>query len=169
MEHRIYLTDLHAYNNGALIGDWVEITEFDRNKHNFNEICRRCGIKDGHEFFITDYESPFDIDEYIDPETLYRLSDLLKDPILDDDEISAVCDSTGDLEEQIQHLEKRDFTFFKDVRPSAKNLGMIVMENLGELDSNDWKSQYFDYEAFGEALLADDWEQLKRGYIRFDN
>lgn len=168
MEHRIYLTDLHAYNNGELIGDWVNIEEFDRQKHNFGEICRRCGIKDGHEFFVSDWESSFNIGEYCDAEDLYRISEILHKNF-SDDEISAVCESTDDLEEQIQHLEKCDFTFIGDDRPSAKNLGMIVMEELGELDSNDWKSQYFDYEAFGEALLADDWEQLKHGYIRFDN
>lgn len=36
MEHRIFLTDLHAYNNGALIGDWVDISEFDRDDDNFS-------------------------------------------------------------------------------------------------------------------------------------
>lgn len=169
MEHRIFLTDLHAYNNGALIGDWVDISEFDRNKHNFGEICRRCGIKDGHEFFISDWESSFNIGEYCDAEDLYRISDLLKAPLLDDDEINAVCECTDDLDEQIQHLEKCDFTFFEDDRPSAQNLGMIVMENLGELNSNDWKSDYFDYERFGEDLLSENWTQLKNGYISFDN
>jgi hypothetical protein len=169
MEHRIFLTDLHVYNNGALIGDWVNIEEFDRQKHNFGEICRRCGIKDGHEFFISDWESPFNIGEYCDVEDLYRISDLLKAPLLDDDEINAVCECTDDLDEQIQHLEDRDFVFYKDDRPSARNLGVILMEEFGELKSNDWKSDYFDYERFGEDLLSDDWEQLKHGYIRFDN
>lgn len=169
MEHRVYLTDLHAYNNGALIGDWVDITEFDRNKHNFSEIARRCGIKDGHEFFISDWESPFNIGEYCDYEYLYRLSDLLLDPAFDDEVLNAVCEATDDLEEQIQHLEKMDFIFIADYYPSAKNLGWIYMDELGELDPNDWKSQYFDYEAFGKALLNDDWDQLKHGYIRFDN
>lgn len=59
MEHKIFLTDLHAYNNSALIDDWVNIEEFDRQKHNFGEICRCCGIKDSHEFFISDWEKPF--------------------------------------------------------------------------------------------------------------
>lgn len=45
MEHRIFLTDLHAYNNGALIGDWVDISDFDRDDDNFSQICERCGIK----------------------------------------------------------------------------------------------------------------------------
>lgn len=43
------------------------------------------------------------------------------------------------------------------------------MEELGELKSNDWKANYFDYERFGEDLLREDWTQLKNGYIRFDN
>lgn len=168
MEHRIFLTDLHAYNNGALIGDWVNIEEFDRQKHNFGEICRRCGIKDGHEFFITDYESSFNISEFCDAEDLYRISKILQSN-LDDNEIEAVCESTDDLDEQIQHLEDRDFVFYQDNRPSPKNLGMIFMEELGELKSNDWKANYFDFERFGEDLLHEDWTQLSNGYIRFDN
>ena len=37
MEHKIFLTDLHAYNNGALIGDWVDISDFDRDDDNFSQ------------------------------------------------------------------------------------------------------------------------------------
>lgn len=169
MEHRIFLTDLHAYNNGSLIGDWVDVSEFDRDKDNFTQICERCGIKDGHEFFISDYESSFEIGEYCDAEDLYRISDLLKAPLLDDDEINAVCECTDDLDEQIQHLEDRDFVFYKDDRPSPENLGRILMEELGELKSNDWKADYFNYERFGEDLLQENWTQLKNGYICFDN
>lgn len=165
MEHRIYLTDLHAYNNGALIGDWVNIEEFDRQKHNFGEICRRCGIKDGHEFFISDYESSFDIDEYSDSDTLYRLADVINS--CDDDYIQAVCDYTCDLEEQIQHCEDEDLDFFPSDDPGYEDLAHTVLDEMGELDPTDWKSSYFNYEAYGRDLvLGGDFTIVSKGYIR---
>lgn len=167
MKHRIFLTDLHAYNNGALVGDWVNIEEFDRQKHNFGEICRRCGIKDGHEFFISDYESSFNIYicEYIDSETLYRLSEVISS--CDDDYIQAVCDYTCDLEEQIQHCENEDLDFIYSDNPSYEDLGYSIMEEMGGLAADDWKSRYFDYEAFGrDLILSGDYTIVSNGYIR---
>lgn len=167
MEHRIFLTDLHAYNNGALVGDWVNIEEFDRQKHNFGEICRRCGIKDGHEFFISDYESSFNICicEYIDSETLYRLSEVISS--CDDDYIQAVCDYTWDLEEQIQHCEDEDLDFFPSDDPGYEDLASTILNEMGEIDPNDWKSSYFNYEAYGRDLvLGGDFTIVSNGYIR---
>lgn len=165
MEHKIFLADLHEYNNGRLVGDWIDITDFNRDDDNFLQICERCGIKDGHEFFISDYESSFDISEYIDPETLYRLSDVISS--CDDDYIQAVCDYTCDLEEQIQHCEDEDLDFIPSDDPSYEDLGYSIMVEMGDLDPSDWKSEYFDYEAFGHDLvLGGDYTIVSNGYIR---
>lgn len=167
MEHKIYLTDLNAYNNGALIGDWVDITEFNRDDDNFSQICERCGIKEGNEFFITDYESSFDIDEYIDSETLYRLSEVIS--LCSDDYIQAVCEYCCDLEEQIQHCEDEDLVFIPSDDPSYEDLAYSILEETGELDPKDWKSSYFDYEAFGRDLvMSGDYTIISNGYIRND-
>lgn len=167
MEHKIFLTDLHEYNNGRLVGDWVDITDFNRDEHNFNEICKRCGIKEGNEFFITDYESSFDIDEYIDSETLYRLSEVISS--CSDDYIQAVCEYCCDLEEQIQHCEDEDLVFIPSDDPSYEDLAYSILEETEELDPNDWKSSYFDYEAFGRDLvMSGDYTIVSNGYIRND-
>lgn len=167
MEHRIFLTDLYAYNNGALIGDWVDISEFDREKHNFNDICRRCGIKDGHEFFVTDYESFFNVGEYIDSETLYRLSNVIN--TCDDDYIQAVCEYCCDLDEQIKHCEDKDLDFIPSDDPSYEDLAYIILEEAGGLDPKDWKSIYFDYESFGrDLILGGDYAIVSNGYIRLN-
>lgn len=165
MINKIFLTDLHEYNNAELIGDWVHIEEFDRQKHNFGEICRRCGIKKGHGVFITDYESSFDISEYIDAETLYRLSDVISS--CDDDYIQAVCEYCCDLEEQIKHCEDEDLEFIPSNDPSYKDLAYSILEETDDLDPDDWKSRYFDYEAFGRDLvLGGDYTMVSNGYIR---
>lgn len=165
MEHKIFLTDLHAYNNGALIGDWVDITDFNRDEHNFNEICKRCGIKEGNEFFISDYESSFEIGEYCDAETLYRLADVINS--CSDDYIQAVCEYCCDLEEQIKHCEDEDLEFIFSNDPSYEDLAYSIMIEMGDLDPSDWKSEYFDYEAFGRDLvLGGDYTMVSNGYIR---
>lgn len=165
MEHRLYLTDLHAYNNGALIGDWVDISEFNRDDDNFSQICERCGIKKGNEFFISDYESSFDIGEYIDLETLYRLADVINS--CDDDYIQAVCEYCCDLEEQIKHCEDEDLQFIPSDDPSYEDLAYSILEETGDLDPDDWKSSYFDYEAYGRDLvLGGDFTIVSNGYIR---
>lgn len=167
MEHKIFLTDLHEYNNGRLVGDWVDITDFNRDEHNFNEICKRCGIGEDHEIFITDYESSFCfyISDYIDAETLYKLSDVINS--CDDDYIQAVCEYCCDLEGQIQHCEDEDLDFFPSDDPGYEDLAHTVLDEMGELDPNDWKSSYFNYEAYGRDLvLGGDYTMVSNGYIR---
>lgn len=51
--------------------------------------------------------------------------------------------------------------------PSYEDLAYSIMEEMGDLDSSDWKSQYFDYEAFGRDLvLGGDYTMVSNGYIR---
>lgn len=69
----IYITDLAAYNNGYLIGDWVALPmDEDNLKTKITEIlatgAEACGDAEHEEIFITDYESDFiKVSEYDDP------------------------------------------------------------------------------------------------------
>ena len=76
----IYITDLAAYNNGHLIGEWVSLP-MSKNDLNLKiseillrgtEVCNKDEIHE--EFFITDYECDFmEIGEYDD---IYNLNDI---------------------------------------------------------------------------------------------
>lgn len=55
---RIYLTNLGKYNEGELVGEWVDLPI---EKENLQEVFKRIGIdgKQYEEYFITDYECDF--------------------------------------------------------------------------------------------------------------
>jgi hypothetical protein len=76
----IYITDLAAYNNGYLIGEWISLP-MSKNDLNLkiSEILligtEACNGNEIHEeFFITDYECDFmKIGEYDNP---FKLNDI---------------------------------------------------------------------------------------------
>ena len=79
---RIYITDLEAYNNGHLIGEWYEFPMNTKLLAESVEDVLREGkmiCEDEHfheEYFITDYESDiFKIDEY---EDIFKLNEKVK-------------------------------------------------------------------------------------------
>ena len=72
----IYLTNLGKYNEGELIGEWVQLPVSD---DELNEVLERIGISEQpdekgsyyEEYFMTDYDSDLgiQIDEY---ESIFR-------------------------------------------------------------------------------------------------
>lgn len=60
MKTEIFLTDLTAYVNGVLKGEWIDLSDVS----NTEEALELANIPKNHEFFITDYEACFKIDEY---------------------------------------------------------------------------------------------------------
>ncbi|WP_434579755.1 antirestriction protein ArdA [Sulfurimonas sp. NW15] len=75
---RVYLTDLQAYNEGHLVGKWLELpmSSFELAQA-LSEVLNEgeaVSGTDGHEeLFITDYEAEITIDEYDD---IYKLNEL---------------------------------------------------------------------------------------------
>ena len=74
----IYLTDLQAYNEGNLVGKWIQLplTEFELSQA-ISEVLTEgetiCDSEDHEEIFITDYESDYSIEEY---DNVYKLNEL---------------------------------------------------------------------------------------------
>ena len=81
----IFLTDLQAYNEGHLVGRWLELplTDFELQQA-LSEVLTEgeaiSGSEDHEEYFITDYEwirdELFDIDEY---HNIHQLNQQLQD------------------------------------------------------------------------------------------
>ena len=76
---RIYITDLEAYNNGHLVGSWLDLPmDEELLAVAMEEVLYRgrneCKDKHHHEeLFITDYEADITISEY---DNIYRLNEL---------------------------------------------------------------------------------------------
>lgn len=61
---RVFLTNLGKYNEGELVGKWVDIDE-NSTMDDFEEDFKEIWINEEYEeYFITDYEAPFEIGEY---------------------------------------------------------------------------------------------------------
>ena len=80
MDIKVFVSSLGAYNEGTLTGRWTELPVDDVQK----DILDKVEGAVGDEYFITDYEAPFHIDEYASLEDLNKLAEALEDKGIDD-------------------------------------------------------------------------------------
>lgn len=80
MDIKVFVSNLGAYNNGVLTGQWTTLP-VDDVKDIYTADKKVNGNVDGYgeEYFISDYEAPFKIDQYDSLEQLNNLAELLAD------------------------------------------------------------------------------------------
>ncbi len=158
MSIKVFITDLAAYNEGNLVGKWVELP---KDEDELEEIIREI-LNEGHcgevlcyheEFFITDYEAPFKVGGY---EDVYRLNEwaerLENCKEEDEDVIRAIFDYAGSVEEGFTILEDGDYRVYKAC-DNMTDVAMEIVEEQGILSNVPENiAQYFDYEAYGRDL-----------------
>lgn len=149
MDIRIYLTNLAQYNNGRLIGKWLDLpmTE-DELKEAVKEV-----LGSDEEFFITDYEAGFKIGEYENLEGLNRFAEELGKLSEYDQErvmflINTIC---LDKEEALRQYE--DVTYYPDM--SVEDVAQELVEEgvFGNIADN--IKCYLDFEAIARDLEID--------------
>ena len=149
MSISIYLTNLRKYNEGELVGKWVElpISEDDLQEE-LDEV-----LGDDEEYFITDWEAPkgFDIGEY---SNLYSLNeeaeeyeDILQHKFLGDEEALSLC--LKEYDDNLYRYESADiYRYEGDMSDVAKEyISTYPTENIPSVFLD-----YFDYDAYGEYL-----------------
>lgn len=149
---RIYLTNLGKYNEGHLIGEWVDLPI---SNEELQKVLDRIGINEEYEeYFITDYETDFDgieIGEYSNLEDLNEMAETLES--LDDDEkevVDAIMSEGYSLEEAIE--KKDDCIVYCDCS-DMEDVAREYAEQTGLLDSIPENLQsYFDFEAYGRDM-----------------
>ncbi len=157
MSIKVFITDLAAYNEGNLVGKWVELP---KDEDELEEIIREI-LNEGHcgevlcyheEWFITDYEAPFRVGEYEDIYRLNEWAERLEDCREEDDVVRAIFDHAGSIEKGLDILEDGRYRVFYDCRNMADVAWTIVDERglLSDIPEN--IAQYFDYEAYGSDL-----------------
>lgn len=156
---KIYITDLEAYNNGFLIGEWAELPMSkdelaELNENILQEGKRACKSEDYHEeSFITDYECDYmKISEYSD---IYELNEIAeKYENLDKEE-----------KEKLKFLISEGYEFDYAIE-NINDCEIYMNTNLKELaeqfvddgmfgDIPDSISSYIDYEAIARDLSFD--------------
>ncbi len=149
----IYLTNLGKYNEGELIGEWVQLPISDEE---LQEVFKRIGINEKYEeYFITDYECDFyEIGEYESINTLNEMAKKLDN--LDEEQeqvVKVLMSECGyDLDDAIEKAESGDYRTYIDCNDMTDVAYAVVEEcdYLRNVPEN--VARYFDYEAFGRDL-----------------
>lgn len=161
-EFKAFITNLGKYNEGELVGEWVE---FPIDSDEFNEVLQRIGIDDSYEeWFVTDYDcnlNAFDwqqLGEYPGYEKLQEFGELLES-IDDVEAVDNVMEVTGDLQEAIEGLDSGDIIYYSGIY-SLGDMAEILIDETGGLESfsEDILESYFDYAKLGRDLSFDDYE-----------
>ena len=150
----IYLTNLGKYNEGELIGEWVQLPV---SNEELQKVFKRIGIdgKAYEEYFITDYECDFyEIGEYENIDTLNEIAEKIDN--LDEEQeqvVKVLMSECGyDLDGAIEKAESGDYRIYSDC-DSMTDVAYAVVEEYGYLDNvPETVARYFDYEAFGRDL-----------------
>lgn len=162
----IFITNLGKYNEGELVGEWVNLPT---NIEFMSACLKRIGI-DGinyEEYFITDYDLTIDrlsryLPEYADLNELNMLAAKLE--MLDADDITkyeAIIESgeyTQSLKDLINLTDNLDsFNLLADVYDES-DLGYYWIEESGcyDLSTLGNLANYFDYEKFGRDIAINE-------------
>ena len=148
---QIYLTNLGKYNEGELVGEWMTIPFTDSE---LEGVLENIGIdgEEYEEYFITDYEAPFAIDEYESLDTVNEWAEnaqAIIDAFNGDDEVAeayiynyGVDANANDI--FIVYAEESNidlaYTVVDEIDGGVENLTKETLEN------------YFDYESYGRDL-----------------
>lgn len=150
---RIYLTNLGKYNEGELVGEWVELPVSDEE---LQEVFKRIGINEEYEeYFITDYECEFyEIGEYENISTLNEIAEQLEG--LDEETeqvVKAMMSECGyTLDEAIEQANAGNYHIYCNCEDMT-DVAYAVVEGCGYLNNvPETVARYFDYEAFGRDL-----------------
>lgn len=158
---KIYLTNLGKYNEGELIGEWVDLPATD---DELEEVKARIGISDEpdengiyyEEYFITDYENDYGykVDEYEDLDILNQIAEQLED--LDEEQKDAVHAYTecvdDDIDRAVEAVTNGDYRVYYDCNDMS-DVAYEVVQECGYLEQMPENLRnYFDYEAFGRDL-----------------
>lgn len=149
----IFITNLGKYNEGELLGEWVELPI---NAEELKKVCERIGInEEDEEYFITDYECNFmKIGEYESISSLNEIAEKISE--LDEDEYEVakalISECSYTIDEAIEKVNNGDYIIYYDCN-DITDVAYQVVEECGYLNNvPDTVARYFDYESFGRDL-----------------
>lgn len=161
---RIFLTNLAKYNEGELVGEWIELPiEEEELQEAIKDI-----LGEDEEFFITDYEGIPSISEYESP---YKLNDIaleLQKHDVGEVTLRALMEVIGDIEQALEVIREQDYFIVEDVS-SYKELAqkegvegflpfcIFEVEQAGALP-------YIDFEQVGRELDIMGWYIFRDEY-----
>lgn len=179
MAIRGFITNLGKYNEGELVGEWID---FPINEEDLQAVLARIGIgsvddfgSPYEEFFFTDWELPSGMSweifgETPDIEQVNEVAEAIEVSRFDESVVSAVFDHYSTIDEAIQKLNDGEFIYYEGAY-DAKTLAEVAVDQIDggpEFLPKETLEQYFDYEAYGRNMeTAGTIEYIDGGAIEF--
>ena len=151
MEFKIFIANLGKYNEGEMIGEWINLPATEKE---LKEVLDRIGINEEYEeVFITDYENEFGykVDEYDNLDELNEIAYKLDNLTIDEEEKIKAGLELWSFDEIYNYLD--DIILLNDVNTDY-DLGYYWTEESGcyNLDNLGMLRNYINYEAFGRDI-----------------
>lgn len=180
---RAYLTNLGAYNEGELIGKWIDFPIQNDSltlDESVKKILAEIGVdgKQYEEYFITDYDSEIDglvgcFGEYENIFLLNYLANKILEMDCNIEQFEAILElgeSTGSVMDLINLVCNTESFYFLPEVENDYDLGYEYAVNSGmfttELQSIGTLANYIDYESYGRDIrLTDGGIHTANGYI----
>lgn len=180
---RAYLTNLGAYNEGELIGKWIDFPIQNDSltlDESVKKILAEIGVdgKQYEEYFITDYDSEIDgltgcFGEYENIFLLNYLANKILEMDCSTEQFEAILElgeSTGSVMDLINLVCNTESFYFLPEVENDYDLGYEYAVNSGmfttELQSLGTLANYIDYESYGRDIrLTDGGIHTANGYI----
>lgn len=176
MSIKIFVTDLHEYTCGNLVGKWFDVKDYT----DMDAMLDECHIgwnefaeNERNEWFVSDYESEegVDISEFFggdfpwlseeEIEQLKELAELSED---NEDLIVAMSEAGYCINDIIN---EHDDHYLVEA-DNYYDLGYELISECYDIEKMmGTLSSYFDYEAFGrDCVLGGDYTETSKGYLR---
>lgn len=161
-EMKAYITNLGKYNEGCLVGKWID---FPIDEDDFESELESIGVKENtmyEELFVTDYDcSLFDMydafGEYPNIDDINEVAEALEDHESEFTALMEVCSYTDAL----KYLESENYTFYEGM--TMEDVAYEIVEECYELP--EIAQRYFDYAAFARDLEFDGYTETSSGVI----
>ena len=156
----VYLTDLAAYVNGELRGEWVALPT---TKEQLDAAFERVTCGTDNETFITDYESEYGIkiNEYTN---VYALNDRLNE--IDPSELDIIAAYLEAVSDNINEaIENADRCTLYSGCETLEDLAAELVEEGCFGDIPESLRNYIDYEAIARDLEFDSYYETTYGVL----
>lgn len=161
-----FVTNLGKYNEGCLIGKWVE---FPTTQEVMKEVLAEIGINEEYEeYFITDYDSNVtgltdNLGEYENLSVLNYLAHRVQEEVYDIDMFESILEygeHTGSAEELINLTYNLDSFYYMSDVSNDYDLGYAWVHNMGiydkELKEMGRLADYIDFESYGRDIRIEE-------------
>lgn len=157
---RGFLTNLGKYNEGDLVGEWVDLPI---DEDELEDVFKRIGISDEpdengvyyEEYFWTDWECDIPevcdtLGEYVSIDEANKLGEMVEN-VEDPEAFAAAVEILGDTDEAFEHVD--EMICIGEGYDVDRIIGEYYSDpdNVGEL-SQETIERYFDYEALGRDI-----------------